>query len=188
MLIENILGRKEEAAYASLPEDTVLLELEEAAKRILRKESAAGRDVAIRLAFGGLEDGSVLAVEEGTAIVVRLRPAHVICAEPATPVEAVRFAYEVGNRHAPLYQQGSAFLVPWNALLLSALQGAGVTCREADIVISPREKIQLMTKGHGHAHSHSHREGGHDHGVHGENGEYGIHTHGHHAPGGHAHG
>ena len=75
--------------------------------------TALGREVALALPTGSLlRPGEVIALEEGWYLVVEGRPEPVIAISAPGRDEAVRLAFEVGNRHFPLAIDGDHLLVP----------------------------------------------------------------------------
>jgi len=83
--------------------------------------------VALALPTGSvLRDGDVLAVEEVWYLVVEARPEPVLAALPRDRAEAIRLAFDVGNRHFSLALEGEALLVPDDAAMVQLLTRSGV--------------------------------------------------------------
>ncbi|HEU4437607.1 MAG TPA: hypothetical protein VFT36_00060 [Methylomirabilota bacterium] len=103
----------DEAALAGRQRDTVCLGWEERRWNRRRCVTTAGREVALALPTGSvLEPGAVIAVEPDWYLVVESRPEPLLAMYPASPEQAVRIAFDVGNRHFTLAMEGDALLVP----------------------------------------------------------------------------
>lgn len=157
VLITKILGTVQEASYQSLPRDLVPLHLETARKRIFRVTSEAGRDIAARFEKAmDLQSGDVLAVDEGTALVVSILPEDALLVFLQDIAEATRFAYEIGNRHAPLYrlpEEQHAYAVLYDVPLEILCKKLGITFRRQKVRLEAHDRLQLLTPAHeGHRH------------------------------------
>jgi hypothetical protein len=87
------------AALAGKERDTLRLTWEERRWTRKRVPTAAGRGVALALATGSvLKPGDVLAVEKTWYLIVEARAEPVIAVRPRDHDEAIRVAFEVGNR------------------------------------------------------------------------------------------
>jgi urease accessory protein len=127
MLVKEILGN---TALQSLGERSVdLLEIEwyEATKRIQRKTSNAGADLAIKFLKEGhrLGNGDILYLDEQKAIVVYIKPCATIVIKPKTMLEMGTVCYEIGNKHMPLFIQGDLVLMPFEMPMYRWLEASG---------------------------------------------------------------
>ena len=113
----------------------------------------------------GLRDGDVLAVEEEWYLVVEARPEPVLAALPRDRAEAIRLAFDVGNRHFSLALDGEALLVPDDAAMVQLLTRSGVSWERRQAVFNP-----IAGGGQGHDEMASpldgHRHGSGSHHVH----------------------
>ena len=78
-----------------------------------RVRTEAGRELALALPTGTrLRPGAVIAVGEDWYAAVEAREEPLIAIAPRDGAEAVRVAFDVGNRHFPLAVHGNRLLVP----------------------------------------------------------------------------
>ena len=103
----------DETALAGRQRDTVSLGWEERRWNRRRLTTTGGRDVALALPTGSvLEPGAIILIEADWYLVVESRPEALLAIYPASQEEAVRIAFDVGNRHFTLAVEGDALLVP----------------------------------------------------------------------------
>ena len=151
----------ERAALAGKERDTLCLTWEERRWTRKRVVTAAGRVVALALPTGSvLRNGDVLAVEDDWYLAVEARPEPVLAAVPRDRAEAVRVAFDVGNRHFSLAVDGDALLVPDDTAMEQLLTRLGVPWERRQAVYDPigggghqHEPGRSPLDGHGHAHT-----------------------------------
>jgi urease accessory protein len=103
----------DEASLAGRQRDTIRLGWEERRWNRRRLTTTGGREVALALPTGSvLEPGAVLLIEADWYLVVESRPEPLLAIYPTSHEEAVRIAFDVGNRHFTLAVEGHALLVP----------------------------------------------------------------------------
>jgi urease accessory protein len=147
IVIERVVHDVDAAALTGLERDTLRLTWE--ARRWTRKklQTSAGREVALALPTGTvLALGAVLCVEPGWYLVVEGEPEPVIAVRPRDRHEALRVAFEVGNRHFSLAEDGDALLVPDDTAMTHLLDRLKLTWERRAAVYSPL----------GFAHTHEH--------------------------------
>ncbi len=109
--------------------------------------SAQGREVALALPTGTvLEPDEILWVEEDWYLKVQAAAEQVLAVSPSDYRDAVRIAFEVGNRHFPLAIDGERLLVPDDPAMVQLLNRLGVAWERANAIFQPI----------GHAHRHEH--------------------------------
>ena len=125
-----------------------------------------------------LMDGDGLALDAGGIIRVRAAPERVVQVTVATPLDLVRLAWHLGNRHLPTEIHRDRLLIRDDAVIVAMLQGLGATVERLSAPFTPEQGAYAGDRGgHSQNHSHSH-DHGHDH----------DHTHGHdHGHDGHGH-
>ena len=159
MICETILGIRTDPQFQGCREDPVQLEWDEAYKRLHKKTTLGGREIGIRLDHAvltrGLWDGDVLALEGDTIITVELLPCQVIVAQaqPGHSGALVQAAYEIGNRHAPLFwgKDENQLIVVWDAPMEAMLQKIHGLVLHREI-----QKLDLSRRIRASAHGHSH--------------------------------
>ena len=127
--------------------DTLCLSWEQ--RRWTRKRivSSGGREVALALPTGSvLRAGDILAVEAGWYLAVEARPEPVLAAFPRGRAEALRVAFEVGNRHFSLAVEDDVLLVPDDTAMVHLLGRLGVQWERRQAVYEP-----IDGSGSGHA-------------------------------------
>jgi urease accessory protein len=104
-----------------------------------------GRELALALPTGSvLAPGEVLHVGRDWYVVVEAAPEAVLAVAPRSPREALRVAFEVGNRHFTLALDGEQLLVPDDPAMVQLL-------RRLDVPFE-RTRAVFMPLGVGHRH------------------------------------
>ena len=115
------------AVLAGRQRDTVSLGWEERRWNRRRLTTTGGREVALALPTGSvLEPGAIIAVEADWYLVVESRPEALLAIYPRSHEEAVRVAFDVGNRHFTLAVGDDALLVPDDLALEQLVSRLGV--------------------------------------------------------------
>src|SRR5262249_41756281 len=97
----------DERALAGKERDTLCLTWEERRWTRKRAVTVGGRAIVLALPTGSvLRPGDVIAVAEDWYLMVEGRPEPVLAVRPRHRDEAVRVAFEAGNRHVPLALDG----------------------------------------------------------------------------------
>ena len=145
--------------------------------RLLRRRLLTlddGRDVLVDLpATVSLDEGDLLA-GDGLRVAVRAapEPCHVV-----TGPELARYAWHVGNRHAPCEIEADALVIRADPVMADMLGRLGATLAETVRPFRPEGGAyghgRTLGHSHGPAEGHSHNHG-HDHGH--------SHNHGHTHP------
>ena len=136
-----------DADLARLERDTLVLTSEERRWGRRRVTTRAGRTLALALPTGSvLTPGEILHVGPGWYVVVEAAPEPVLAVTPRSRDEALRVAFEVGNRHFTLAIDGERLLVPDDPAMDQLLTRLGVAFERARSVFVP--------VGAGHRHDH----------------------------------
>ncbi len=155
------------AELAGRVRDSLRLTWEERRWTRKRVVSSGGREVALALPTGSLlQPGDVLAATESWYLVIEGRPEPVLAVVARDRDEAVRIAFEVGNRHFPLAIDGDRLLVPDDTAMRQLLDRLGTAWTREEAVFSP-----IGRSPHDHGAGTSALDG-HRHGA--ENGEGGL--------------
>lgn len=148
--------------------DTLRLTWEE--RRWTRKRvlTTGGREIALALPTGSvLRAGDVIALEDGWYLEVEGRPEPVLAVFPRDRAEAVRVAFDVGNRHFSLALEGDAILVPDDTAMEQLVTRLGVPWERRTAVYDPvgggghrhepgASPLDGHTHGTSHVHAHHH--------------------------------
>jgi urease accessory protein len=117
----------DEARLAGRQRDTVCLGWEERRWNRRRLTTTGGREVALALPTGSvLEPGAIIAVEAAWYLVVESRPEALLAIYPESQQQAVRIAFDVGNRHFTLAVEDDALLVPDDLAMEQLVSRLGV--------------------------------------------------------------
>ena len=158
---------------------------------------SSGRALGVFLPRGQVvRGGDVLVAEDGSLIAVKAAPQAVLevraCAEHGTPLDLLRAAYHLGNRHVQLEVQPDHLKLEPDHVLADMLRQRHLSVTETQAAFEPEAGAYAATGAHGHEHGHAH---GHEHAhghAQGEHGHDHAHDHGHehdhsHGHGGHRH-
>ena len=138
IVIESVLHDPGAAALTGLERDTVRLTWEGRRWTRKRLQTSAGREVALALPTGTvLSLGAVLYLEPGFYLAVEGEPEPVIAVRPRDHHEALRVAFEVGNRHFSLAEAGDSLLVPDDTAMTQLLDRLHVGWERRTAVYSP---------------------------------------------------
>jgi urease accessory protein len=151
MLIQEKIGRVGAFATEGREVDPLRLEWYETGKRVMRKQTFGGREVALRFLNErpALMEGDVLYADEGVVIVVEIVACAVMVIPMVSLAAVAAVCYEIGNRHLPLYIEEGELLAPLEEPLYRWLVGNGFEVgREERKLLYP-----LRSTVAGHAHS-----------------------------------
>ena len=129
-----------DADLSSLDRDTLVLTAEERRWSRRRVTTTGGRQVALALPTGSvMKPGDILYVarESGWYVVVEAAKEPVIAVTPTSRDEAIRVAFEVGNRHFAVAIDGDRLLVPDDPAMEQLLTRMGLTWEHTRAVFSP---------------------------------------------------
>ncbi len=132
MLIQKKIGNLSDFETGQRTVDYIFLEWHETRKRILRKKTQAGKDVAIKFLNENPElgEGDILFEDEADLIVVSILACDCIVIHPKNMFEMASVCYEIGNKHLPLFYQDEALLIPKDIPLLNLLSAQGYSIKE----------------------------------------------------------
>ena len=124
---------------------------------------SSGRTLGVFLPRGSVvRGGDVLVAEDGSLIAVHAaaQPVLVVrhCAEHGTPLDLLRAAYHLGNRHVTLEIKPDHLKLEPDPVLAEMLRRQHLIVTEANEAFEPESGA--YGAGHQHAHDHAH---GHDH-------------------------
>jgi len=154
MIVEEVLGTR--AALSAPGIETDLLELEwyETTRRIQRKKTSGGMDIAIRLLREGqrLRQDDVVYSDGRKIVVVHVKPCEAIVLRTLSMTEMGTVCYEIGNKHLPLFIQDNEVLMPFEAPMFRWLEAAGYRPEKGE-----RQLLELLKS---NVEPHSHGNGG----------------------------
>lgn len=146
LLIDHLIPPADPLDLRGKQEDTLVLTSEQRRWVRGRFTSVQGREIALALPTGTiLLPGTVLAVETDWYLKIAPAPEPVLVVSPADTAEAIRIAFEVGNRHFPLGLKDRLLLVPDDTAMIQLLNRLGVQFERRQEIFHPI----------GHAHRHT---------------------------------
>ncbi|MCI4429394.1 MAG: urease accessory protein UreE [Burkholderiales bacterium] len=130
-----------------------------------------GRKLAVFLGRGqAARGGDVLVAQDGSLVrvIAAAQPVLVVrqCAEHGTPLDLLRAAYHLGNRHVQLELTPTHLKLEPDHVLAEMLRQMHLIVSEQSAAFEPEAGAYAAQGGHGHAHDTSHAHGhppGHDH-------------------------
>ncbi|HTO12720.1 MAG TPA: urease accessory protein UreE [Candidatus Binatia bacterium] len=138
-------GPRPAALLARRERDVLVLTAEERRWGRRRAITRGGRELALALPTGSvLAPGDVLHVDDDWYVEVEAAEEPVLAVTPGSREEALRLAFEVGNRHFTLAVDGARLLVPDDPAMEALLRRLGAAFERTRAVFAPL--------GHGHRH------------------------------------
>lgn len=151
MLIQEKIGRIGTFAVDGRNVDVLRLEWYETGKRVMRKVTQGGREVALRFLneSPSLMEGDVLYADPAVVVVVEILPCEVMVIRMGAPAAVASVCYEIGNRHLPLFIENEVLLAPFEEPLYRWLVVSGyeVSKEERKLLYPLRSTVA------GHAHT-----------------------------------
>jgi urease accessory protein len=136
-----------DADLSRLERDALVLTAEERRWGRRRVTTRDGRTLALALPTGSvLTPGDILHIGPGWYVVIEAAPEPVLAVTPRSREEAIRVAFEVGNRHFTLAIDGERLLVPDDPAMDQLLTRLGIAFE--------RELRVFVPVGGGHRHDH----------------------------------
>jgi urease accessory protein len=138
IIVEKIEGNIVSRSTAHRVTDPLQLEWFETGKRVLRRHTLGGQEIALRFTRESpmLQQGDIVWMDETCAIVISILPATAIVLKPATMADMAIVCYEIGNKHLPLFLEGDEVLVPFEKPLFRWLEAKGY---------SPVKQLRTLT-------------------------------------------
>ena len=134
MLVQQKIGNLADLDAGDRSIDLLPVEWYETSKRILRKPTRAGHDLALRFLkeSPALAEGDILYLDDKTLIAVEILPCDAISFVATTPANLAAACYEIGNRHLPLFLEGDELLVPFEEPIYRWLTANGFNAVKAE--------------------------------------------------------
>ena len=127
MIIKQIIGNTATLSLKGLTIDRLELEWFETSKRIQRKTTEGGMEIAIRFLKEGqrLLQNDIIYMDAEIAVVVDIKPCEAIVVNPQSLLEMGTICYEIGNKHLPIFIQENQVLIPYEEPLFRWLLASG---------------------------------------------------------------
>ncbi|ASK30063.1 urease accessory protein UreE [Chryseobacterium sp. T16E-39] len=151
MIINETIGNIIDYPVQGKNVDYLDLEWFETTKRIQRKKTRQGIDLAIKFLREGqrLREGDVLYDDETKVIVVNVVETEAIVMKPASMLEMGTICYEIGNKHIPLFIQNDEVLLPFEMPMYRWLEASGFSPEKQNVKLLNLLKSNVEPHGHG---------------------------------------
>ncbi|MDQ0782552.1 urease accessory protein UreE [Chryseobacterium sp. W4I1] len=150
MIINETIGNLSQNPTAK-PVDFIDLEWFETTKRIQRKKTRMGTDIAIKFLREGqrLREGDILFEDDQKIIAVNVLETEAIVMSPASLLEMGTVCYEIGNKHIPLFIQDNQVLLPFEMPMFRWLEASGFKPEKKTVKLLNLLKSNVEPHGHG---------------------------------------
>lgn len=151
MIIEQIIGNTATHNIAKLEVDLLELEWFETTKRIQRKRTNSGMEVAVKFVREGqrLSQNDILYQDAQKAVVVTIKPCEAIVMTPKSLLEMGTICYEIGNKHLPLFIQNDQIMMPFEMPMFRWLEASGYLPEKQEVQLLHLLKSNVAPHGHG---------------------------------------
>jgi urease accessory protein len=147
---------------ASTAVDRVVLDADERHRRRIVLTGESGTKFLLDLdRAGALKDGDGLVLEDGAIVTVAGRPEPLIEIEAKSPLDLLRLAWHLGNRHTQVEIVGSKLRIRRDHVLESMVAGLGGKLTPIEAPFEPEAGAHAQGE---HAHDHDHAHADHEHG------------------------
>ncbi len=142
MLIQQKLGNLNTYNINNKHIDWLYLHWYETNKRIQRKRTATGREIALQFLQENpaLTQGDILFEDEDNIIAITILPCNSIVITPQNMFEMASICYEIGNKHLPLFYADDELLIPFEVPIFRLLTAQGFLVKQED-----RQLLQPLT-------------------------------------------
>lgn len=138
--------------------DYVDMEWHDARRRVQKVHSRGGMSLGLRLDQQVMEQGlmqdDVLYATEDTVVVVNIKPSDTLSVKITDPTHAIKIAYEIGNRHAPLFwgEHFDEIIMEYNAPMEKMLEKLHAHPVRGERKLLNNYALSAVTTGVGHTH------------------------------------
>ena len=151
MIVEQIIGNTSTHNIAELEVDLLELEWFETTKRIQRKRTNSGMEIAVKFVREGqrLSQNDILYQDAQKAVVVTIKPCEAIVMTPKSLLEMGTICYEIGNKHLPLFIQNDQIMMPFEMPMFRWLEASGYLPEKQEVQLLHLLKSNVAPHGHG---------------------------------------
>ena len=177
-------------SWSGTAADSVVLDFDDRHRRRITMTGVGGLDLLLDLPSAVmLRSGDALVLEDGRLIEVLAAPEPLVEVRVKEPVDLVRLAWHIGNRHVPAQLLPRAIRIRRDHVIEEMVRSLGATVRPIEAPFDPEGGAYAsqapadephdhgqghdQAPAHGHDHAHGHK---HDHG-HGHGSAHGHHDH-----------
>ncbi|MDC3415892.1 urease accessory protein UreE [Aquibacillus salsiterrae] len=147
MLTKQVIGNIDNDENIHANREWIELDWEELNKRILRKKTNKGTDIAISLEEQEpLKVGDIIYQDESMQVVIRTKKEKVYIIYPVSNTQMGKMAFELGNRHTQCLISSDEIIVRYDETLVRLFEEVGVKYEETE----RRFKQPFKYRGHKH--------------------------------------
>jgi urease accessory protein len=148
LIIDRLLPSANQGDLRAKEEDKLILTWEQRRWMRGRFTTARGRKIGVALPTGAtLAHGTILYVGADWYLKIEAASEPVLEILPADYNEAVKIAFEVGNRHFPLALEESKILVPDDKVMVRLMDRLGAPWERRQAIFDPIGTTQLHQHG-----------------------------------------
>ena len=156
IVVEHVIGKLADLRPAPSSVDTVSLSAEQRERPHLRVRSEQGRELVISLPRGAeLDEGDVLATDEGVVVAVSAALEDLIEVRPISARQWAMSSNQLGNLHRPVRFLAETMLTPYDHILDHVLHDMEVPFKRVERGFVG-ERVPAFSGGHGHGHGPGH--------------------------------
>ncbi len=151
MIIEQIVGNTQTQNIGHRDIDLLEVEWFETTKRIQRKRTNSGMEIAIKFVQEGqrLHQDDILYQDDNKVVVVHIKPCEAIVMTPVSLLEMGTICYEIGNKHLPLFIQNDQIMMPFEMPMFRWLEASGYLPEKQEAQLLHLLKSNVAPHGHG---------------------------------------
>lgn len=151
MILREVIGNIGDEPTLPLTVDRLEIEWFEATRRIQRKKSNGGQEIAIKFLREGqrLREGDIVYRDDEKVVVVHIKPCEAIVLTPASLLEMGTVCYEIGNKHLPLFIQNNQVMMPFEMPMFRWLEASGYRPEKKEVQLLNMLKSNVEPHSHG---------------------------------------
>lgn len=150
IIVESIMGNTRTMNLENRTTDLFRIEWFETGKRVLRRHTTGGQEIALRFMRENplLQQDDIVWMDEQRAIVISIQPAEALVLRPGNMADMAAICYEIGNKHLPLFLEGNEVLVPFEEPLFRWLAARGYTPVREQRILSGMLRSNVVPHDH----------------------------------------
>lgn len=151
MIVEQIVGNTKTQDIGDREVDLLEIEWFETTKRIQRKRTNSGMEIAIKFVQEGqrLHQNDILYQDDKKVVVVNIKPCEAIVMKPKSLLEMGTICYEIGNKHLPLFIENDQIMMPFEMPMFRWLEASGYFPEKQEVQLLHLLKSNVAPHGHG---------------------------------------
>lgn len=155
MILQTKIGHIDTYPMHGKTIDWLDLEWHESTKRIQRKHTRSGKEIALKFLNENpqLTQGDIVFEDLQSVIVVEILTCDVLVIKASSMYEMASICYEIGNKHLPLFYEKDELLVPYDEPTFKLLNASGFTAMKAGRKLLNPLKTTVAPHGDGNSKS-----------------------------------